>query len=210
MLPPLVLSLNRRRIDRLLRAAYAILTAMSEGIALPSLTSLDIRRGELLPESNRLERLDVALPQILAAVDGETDPIVIQATLSALLWETLPQTSWVGFYRRVAAQTLAVGPYQGPMGCLRIDFRRGVCGACARNNETQLVPDVRVFPDHIACDDATLSELVLPVRDGDGRVQAVLDLDARMLSGFSQAEATRLETLLSQAFPKSVLWPTWD
>ncbi|WP_394841399.1 GAF domain-containing protein [Pendulispora brunnea] len=183
---------------------------MSEGIVFPGHDLVSATRGDLLPESARLERLDVALPQILAAVDGETDPIVIQATLSALLWETLPQTSWVGFYRRVAPSTLAVGPYQGPMGCLRIDFNRGVCGACARTNETQLVPDVRVFPDHIACDDATLSELVLPVRDSNGRVQAVLDLDARMLSGFSQAEATRLESLLSQAFPKSVLWPTWE
>jgi len=189
---------------------------MSEGIALPPLDRLDrldrpdTARGELLPEPVRLERLDVALPQILAAVENETDPIVIQATLSSLIWETLLQTSWVGFYRRVAPTTLRVGPYQGPMGCLRIEFARGVCGACARTNTTQLVPDVRIFPGHIACDDATLSELVLPVRDGEGRVQAVFDLDARVLDGFSQAEATRLETLLSRAFPKSVLWPTWD
>jgi len=177
---------------------------MSEGIDLPTVT-----RGALLPEAERLARFDLAAPQILAAADGEDDPIVIQATLSALLWETLPQASWVGFYRRVASRTLAVGPYQGPMGCLRIDLNRGVCGACARTATTQLVPDVRVFPGHIACDDATLSELVLPVRDASGEVQAVLDLDARMLEGFSAAEARRLEQLLSMAFPHTVRWPAF-
>jgi len=177
---------------------------MSEGIVLPP-----VARGVLLPEAQRLARLDEATPQILAAVAHEHDAIVIQATLSALLWETLPQASWVGFYRRVTPRTLAVGPYQGPMGCLRIDFDRGVCGACARTNTVQLVPDVRIFPGHIACDDATLSELVLPVRDGGRTVRAVLDLDARVLGGFSAEEAARVERLLALAFPESVRWPAF-
>ncbi|HWL84806.1 MAG TPA: GAF domain-containing protein [Polyangiaceae bacterium] len=178
---------------------------MSEGIALPSAA-----RGVLLSESERIARFDAAAPQILAAVSDETDAIVVQATLSALLWETFAQASWVGFYRRVGPSMLAVGPYQGPMGCLRIAFERGVCGACARTGQVQLVPDVRTFPGHIACDDATLSELVLPVRDGAGHVQAVLDLDARVLAGFSAQEAARLERLLAEAFPKAILWPRFD
>jgi GAF domain-containing protein len=179
-----------------------MLSGMSEGIDLPR-----VARGTLLSEAERAARLDLASPQILAAVAGEGDPIVVQSTLVALLWETLAQASWVGFYRRVAEAQLSVGPYQGPMGCLHIDFSRGVCGACARTRAPQLVPDVRAFPDHIACDDATLSELVLPVLGGRaGDVQAVLDLDSRSLAAFSLAEQRALESLLARAFA-GVAWP---
>jgi GAF domain-containing protein len=168
---------------------------MSEGILLPPVT-----RGTLLPEAGRVARLDAALPQILAAVAGETDEVALQATLACLLWQTLPQANWCGFYRRVADRELAVGPYQGNMGCLRIAFERGVCGACARTGTRQLVPDVHAFPGHIACDDATRSELVLPVRDGAGRLVAVLDLDCPEPAGFGEAEADRLQGLLDAVF----------
>jgi L-methionine (R)-S-oxide reductase len=168
---------------------------MSEGILLAKVV-----RGTLLPEGERLARLREALPQIEAALEGERDEVAIQATLACLLWETLPQVNWCGFYRRVADQMLAVGPYQGGMGCLRIPFERGVCGACARTGATQLVPDVHAFPGHIACDDATLSELVIPVLVG-GRLRAVLDLDCPHRDGFSAAEARVLERLLARCFP---------
>ena len=168
---------------------------MSEGIFLPRLD-----RGTLLPPLARVARLRDALPQILAAVEGETDEIALEATLACLLWETLPQTNWCGFYRRVAEAELAVGPYQGGMGCLRISFQRGVCGACARTGILQLVPDVKVFPGHIACDDATRSELVLPVFDRAGRLMCVLDLDCASLDGFSHEEAELLQALLQIAF----------
>lgn len=167
---------------------------MSEGILLAK-----VARGTLLPEADRVTRLREALPQIQAALAGETDEVAIQATLACLLWETLPQTNWCGFYRRVADRMLAVGPYQGGMGCLRISFERGVCGACARTGTTQLVPDVQAFPGHIACDDATRSELVIPVTVR-GRVTAVLDLDCPHLDGFSAAEARILEDLLATCF----------
>lgn len=179
---------------------------MSDGIDLPRVT-----RGTLLSARERAARLEQAAPQILAAVVGERDAIVIQATLSALLWETLPQASWVGFYRRVAKEALAVGPYQGPMGCLRIDFARGVCGACARTGEAQLVPDVEAFPGHIACDDATRSELVLPVFDAKSAntaqtVRAVLDLDSHLLAAFSPGERDAVASLLASAFDANVEW----
>ena len=131
---------------------------MSEGIVLP-----ETARGVLLNEDARVARLAEALPQIRAALAGETDAVAIQATVACLLWETLVQANWCGFYRRVAPTTLAVGPYQGTMGCLRIDFARGVCGACARTGEVQIVDDVHTFPGHIACDDRSRSELVIPV-----------------------------------------------
>lgn len=171
---------------------------MSEGILLEA-----VLRGTLLPEAARVARLESALPQILAALEGETDEVAIQATLACLLWETLPQANWCGFYRRVADRVLAVGPYQGGMGCLRIPFERGVCGACARTGTTQLVPDVQAFPGHIACDDATRSELVIPITVG-GRLRAVLDLDSPHPGGFSAAEARILEALMARAFSDAV------
>jgi GAF domain-containing protein len=167
---------------------------MSEGILLDP-----VARGTLLPVAERVARLEQALPQIRAAVSGEKDAIVLQATLACLLWETLPQTSWCGFYRRVDEDNLAVGPYQGTMGCLRIALTRGVCGAAARTKETQLVPDVTRIADHIACDDATRSELVLPVVVR-GYVQAVLDLDSLALDAFDRREAELLERLLADVF----------
>jgi L-methionine (R)-S-oxide reductase len=167
---------------------------VSEGILLAPLA-----RNTLLPPSSRIARLEEALPQIRAALAGETDAVAIESTLACLLWETLVQTNWCGFYRRVDERTLAVGPYQGAMGCLRIDLARGVCGACARTAEVQLVPDVTRFPGHIACDDRTRSELVLPIVQ-KGRVQAVLDLDSPHLDAFTREEADRLAALLSDVF----------
>ena len=167
---------------------------MSEGILLSK-----VARGTLLPEGERVARLREALPQIAAALEGESDEVATEATLACLLWETLPQANWCGFYRRVADRMLAVGPYQGGMGCLRIPFEKGVCGACARTGLAQLVPDVRAFPGRIACDDATRSELVLPVRVR-GRLTAVLDLDSPHLDGFSAAEARILEDLVARCF----------
>jgi GAF domain-containing protein len=173
---------------------------MSEGIPLDPLP-----RGTLLPEAARLARLDEAASHILAAIEGETDPVAVQATLACLLWQTLAQCNWCGFYRRIDERLLAVGPYQGTMGCLRIAFERGVCGACARDERTMLVPDVRAFPGHIACDDATRSELVVPVFGG-GRLRAVLDLDSPHLNGFSEGEARALERLVARAFGPLICW----
>lgn len=172
---------------------------MSEGILLPPLG-----RGALPSAAERIARVDAALPQIRAVLEGEADPIAIQATLACLLFQTLAWASFCGFYRRVDARTLAVGPYQGPMGCLRIDLSRGVCGACARTGEIQLVADVSRVADHIACDDGARSELVLPVH-AHAEVRAVLDLDSHHLDAFSRGEADRLASLLADVF-RAAAW----
>lgn len=169
---------------------------MSEGIALP-----DLPRETLLPLPARLARLDEAIPQVRAVLEGETDAVAIQSTLACLLFETLVQTNWCGFYRRVGPALLAVGPYHGRMGCLRIDFSRGVCGACARTGEVQLVPDVEAFPGHIGCDARSRSELVVPVMAG-GELRAVLDLDSPHLDAFSREEAERLLSLVRELFDR--------
>lgn len=178
---------------------------MSEGILLPP-----VARGTLLAKGERVARLEEALPQIRSALDGEHDAVAIEATLACLLWETMTQTNWCGFYRRIDDRTLAVGPYHGTMGCLRIDFARGICGACARTREVQLVPDVSRVADHIACDGRTRSELVVPVlgprRAGEerGELHAVLDLDSPHLDAFDRAEADLLLLLVNDVFARAV------
>lgn len=159
-------------------------------------------RGTLLTEAERLARLQTALPQIRAILAGETDAVALFATLARLLWEVFPQATWCGFYRRVGPAMLAVGPYQGGMGCLRIDFARGVCGAAARTAQIQIVPDVQKFEGHIACDAQTQSEVVIPVFDAAGEVRAVLDLDAAVLNGFGEVEAQAVDALLRETFGK--------
>jgi GAF domain-containing protein len=172
---------------------------VSESILLAPLA-----RGTLLPEQARLSRLEEAIPQLRAAVDGESDAVALEATVACILWETLAQASWCGFYRRVGESMLAVGPYQGPIGCVRIDFARGVCGAAARTMSVQLVPDVLAFPGHIACDAGTRSELVVPVVCG-GVLRAVLDLDSHHPDGFSRAEADALVALVRDVFDRDVV-----
>ena len=174
---------------------------MSEGIDLPPLDLPRTTPETLLAPAQRLARLQQALPQIKAACDGETDAVSLQATVACLLYQTLAQANFCGFYRRVAERTLAVGPYQGSMGCLRIDFDRGVCGKCARTKEVQRIPDVHAVPDHIACDGRSRSELVVPVVRG-GELFAVFDVDSPYPDAFSAEEAGALEALLRAVFDR--------
>ena len=138
------------------------------------------------------------LESVLAGID---DPVCAMATVACQLKQALPRASWVGFYRVVAPRLLRVGPYQGPLGCLEIAFERGVCGAAARAERPQLVPDVHAFPGHIACDESARSELVMPVHDASGTLVAVLDLDSREPAAFDERDAAGLEALLARLRP---------
>ena len=109
------------------------------------------------------------------------------AQFAALVWQSVPELNWAGFYL-ARGQELVVGPFQGKVACVRIPFARGVCGACARSREIQLVADVHAFPGHIACDSASESELVLPVVAG-GRLVAVFDLDSPRKGRFDAEDA---------------------
>lgn len=142
--------------------------------------------------------------RILALTDGETDAVALMATLACEVHHAHPFADWTGFYRVVAPDLLKIGPYQGGHGCLTIPFSRGVCGACARTGQVQLVPDVDDFPDHIACASSTRSELVLPVWDGQGRLLAVFDLDSDTPAAFTDADVTFFTDLLAQVFAKAV------
>jgi L-methionine (R)-S-oxide reductase len=136
------------------------------------------------------ERLATQLRGLLA---GETDPIANAANTAALIFDSVPQVSWAGFYFMRGGE-LVVGPFQGKPACVRIALGRGVCGTAAARGETILVPDVNAFPGHIACDTASQSEVVVPLIAA-GRVAGVLDLDSARLARFDEADARGLERL---------------
>ena len=137
-----------------------------------------------------------------ALTDGEPDAIANMANVAALIWETLPDLNWAGFYRNVGG-TLVVGPFLGRPACIRIPFGKGVCGAAAATLEPQCVEDVHAFAGHIACDAASRAELVVPIVS-DGRLAGVLDLDSPVPGRFDQEDVSgcikliqRLETALA-------------
>jgi GAF domain-containing protein len=119
-------------------------------------------------------------------VAGEPDAVANMANAAALIWETLPDLNWAGFYRNVGGE-LVLGPFQGRPACIRIAFGSGVCGVAAETRQVQRVEDVNAFPGHIACDSASASELVVPIlRDGD--LIAVLDLDSPRTGRFTEED----------------------
>jgi len=153
---------------------------------MPSSATAARKKAKTYPEVRR--RVD-------ALLDGETDWVAGMATVACELHHSFEHYDWTGFYRAVSDDCLIVGPYQGPHGCLRIDFDRGVCGAAARTRETQLWPDVSEAPDHIACQSSTRSEIVVPILTPDARLLAVLDVDSDTLGAFDDTDREHLETL---------------
>ena len=134
---------------------------------------------------------------LLSAADAltgdEPDGIANMANISALLWQFLPDLNWAGFYRMVDDE-LVLGPFQGKAACIRISLDKGVCGAAAREAQTQRVDDVHAFPGHIACDADSRSELVVPVLRGSV-VIAVIDLDSPRPARFDEDDAQGIEAL---------------
>lgn len=137
---------------------------------------------------------------VMAITADEDDAISLMATVACEVHNADDRFDWTGFYRVVAPELMKIGPYQGGHGCLVIPFSRGVCGAAARTGETQLVDDVDTFADHIACSSTTRSELVLPVRDGSGRLLGVFDIDSDQPAAFTASDAERMQALLDQVF----------
>jgi GAF domain-containing protein len=154
-----------------------------------------------LPAARAERYLDLAA-EIASVLDGEPDLTARMATVASMLRQAFDHFFWVGFYvvDTSRERELVVGPYQGTLGCLRISYDRGVCGACAREETTQLVDDVHAFPGHIACDSRSQSEIVLPVKDRSGRLIAVLDVDAETPAAFDPVDAEGLERIIRQTF----------
>jgi L-methionine (R)-S-oxide reductase len=133
-----------------------------------------------------------------AILDGVDDEVTAMATMAALLHHAFGHL-WTGFYRVVEpGQLLRVGPYQGSLGCLDIEFGRGVCGNAATETKTVIVPDVEKYPGHITCDARSRSEIVVPVFGKQGDLIAVLDIDSDRLDAFDAEDARGLEQLVSR------------
>ena len=153
--------------------------------------------------SDKAEAYATLRAEIAAIIAGEPSRTARYATASSLLANAFPDRFfWTGFYLvdEAKGDELVVGPYQGTLGCLRIPFGRGVCGAAAATGKTQIVPDVHAFPGHIACDSRSASEIVVPVFDRSGSLIAVFDVDSTEHAAFDETDARWLETILAEQF----------
>ena len=139
----------------------------------------------------RYVRIATQLEELYAKV---TDPTSRMASAAALLHGKMPHFFWTGFYRLMDGDLL-VGPYQGPLACMRLERGKGVCWAAVERGEPVLVPDVHAFPGHIACDARSKSEVVVPLKDGRGNVVAVLDVDADRLDAFGEVDVEGLSRI---------------
>lgn len=145
----------------------------------------------------KIATYEQVIQELEATLEGETDLLAAMVTMVSLLHQAFDSYFWTGFYRRVGPDRLLVGPYQGTLGCLHISFDRGVCGACARSQQTIIVPDVHRFPGHIACDPNSKSEIVVPVFDQAGQLIAVFDVDSDQYDAFDEIDQQYLEQILS-------------
>jgi len=137
-----------------------------------------------------------AIAAIWSDEGGATlDDIALMATINSVLSHRFPHFYWTGFYR-VCGDRLVVGPYIGTVGCLQIEFGRGVCGTAAAKRETVIVPDVNAFPGHIACDPNSKSEIVVPVFGPENELIAVLDVDSDRLDAFDDVDREGLERIV--------------
>ena len=135
------------------------------------------------------------MAQARSLVENETDRVANAANVCALLKERFGWW-WVGvYYVDSTTDTLVLGPFQGPVACTRIPFGRGVCGTCWQRRESIVVPDVELFPGHIACSSLSRSEIVVPVFVPDGSVKAVLDIDSDKLDAFDYDDKSALEEI---------------
>lgn len=148
----------------------------------------------LSPNMTKAERYEAFIPQWKAFIDGETDVISILANTSAALKEAFG-FFWIGFYI-VKDGELHVGPFQGSVACYRIKKGKGVCGTAWKDATTQVVPDVELFPGHIACSSDSRSEIVVPIMV-NGEVYGVLDIDSDELATFNDTDRIYLEKMMS-------------
>ena len=146
----------------------------------------------IISVGNKEQQYQTLFPQIESLLAGENDTIANMANVAAALKQTF-NFFWVGFYI-VKDNMLVLAPFQGPIACTRIRYGKGVCGMAWKETATQIVPDVDLFPGHIACNSDSKSEIVVPVIR-DGKVVAVLDIDSDELNSFDETDAVYLEKI---------------
>lgn len=148
----------------------------------------------IIAEGGKEQKYELLHKQIAALVNGESDTIANMANVAAMIHATFGFW-WTGFYR-VVGEELVLGPFQGPLACSRIRYGRGVCGTAWKEGATQVVPDVELFPGHIACSSLSRSEIVVPVWS-DEEIVAVLDIDSEHLATFDQVDKMWLEKIVA-------------
>lgn len=154
---------------------------------------------ELITAGNtKKEKYESLLPQIHALIEGEKDLIANLSNISAALKQTF-NFFWVGFYI-LKQNELVLGPFQGTIACTRIQKGKGVCGTCWENGKTIIVPDVDAFPGHIACSNASRSEIVVPLFDTKNNMVGVLDVDSDVLDDFDETDRIYLEKLCEMIY----------
>ena len=147
-----------------------------------------------IAEGSKEARYALLYEQIKSLLAGETDPIARMANVAAMIHFTF-RFFWTGFYR-VVGNELVLGPFQGPLACMRIGYGRGVCGVAWREARTLVVPDVEQFPGHNACSSLSRSEIVVPI-ERDGVIQGVLDIDSEELATFDETDQVWLERIVA-------------
>lgn len=148
----------------------------------------------LIAEGGKEQKYALLYKQIAALTEGENDTIANMANVAAMIHFTFGFW-WTGFYR-VTGEELVLGPFQGPLACSRIKYGRGVCGTAWREQQTQVVPDVEQFPEHIACSSMSRSEIVVPIWRGE-EIVAVLDIDSEHLATFDEVDKEWLERIVA-------------
>jgi len=154
---------------------------------------------------SKTENYQLLVEQIQSLIEGESDAVAVMANVAAAIHEAMGFW-WTGFYRVMPKagsddNELVLGPFQGPVACMHIPFGRGVCGTAWERRQTIVVPNVELFPGHIACSSLSRSEIVVPVIAASGEVVAVLDIDSRELSTFDDTDSQYLETICSYIAP---------
>lgn len=144
-------------------------------------------------KQKRYKRLYEQVADLLA---GKEYPVARMATIAALLHHKMEYFFWTGFYLLVKGE-LIVGPYQGPVACILLEKDKGVCWAGINNGETIVVPDVHAFPGHIACDSRSRSEIVVPLKNKDGEIVGVMDVDSKDMASFDEIDARWLEKIVA-------------
>ena len=147
----------------------------------------------IVAQGGKEEKYEVLYRQIEALMEGESDMIANMANVAAMIHSTF-HFWWTGFYR-IVGEELVLSPFQGDLACSRIKYGRGVCGTAWKSQTTQVVPDVELFPGHIACSSLSRSEIVVPVWRG-GEIVAVLDIDSEHLATFDQVDRLWLEKIV--------------
>jgi len=155
---------------------------------------LSVHLNDIAANLGKADRYEVLSAHLAALLSGEKDALANLANLSALLFQSLPDLNWAGFYL-LKGTDLVLGPFQGKPACTRIPVGRGVCGTAAQRRETVIVPDVHQFPGHIACDAASRSEIVVPLIQ-EQTLLGVLDLDSPIPNRFDTIDQNGLERLV--------------